>query len=66
MLADAGFLDHVSVNYSFNVIDERLKQSARPGVSPKLVLVFGADLVEPAIFSSVFTPTSSSTGLIRA
>ena len=23
MLAEAGFKDHVSVNYSFNVIDER-------------------------------------------
>ena len=51
MLADAGFRDHVSVNYSFNVIDER-PETIRQTVAyhRELERIFGADLVEPAIF----------------
>ena len=51
MLADAGFRDHVSVNYSFNVIDER-PETIRQTVAyhRELETIFGADLVEPAIF----------------
>ena len=51
MLADAGFRDHVSVNYSFNVIDER-PETIRQTVAyhRELEAIFGADLVEPAIF----------------
>ena len=51
MLASAGFHDHVSVNYSFNVIDER-PDTIRQTVAyhRELEDIFGADLVEPAIF----------------
>ena len=51
MLANAGFRDHVSVNYSFNVIDER-PETIRQTVAyhRELEAIFGADLVEPAIF----------------
>ena len=51
MLADAGFRDHVSVNYSFNVIDER-PETIRQTVAyhRELEEIFGADRVEPAIF----------------
>ena len=51
MLADAGFRDHVSVNYSFNVIDER-PETIRQTVAyhRELETIFGADRVEPAIF----------------
>ena len=51
MLADAGFRDHVSVNYSFNVIDER-PETIRQTVAyhRELESIFGADRVEPAIF----------------
>ena len=51
MLANAGFRDHVSVNYSFNVIDER-PETIRQTVAYHRALenIFGADLVEPAIF----------------
>ena len=51
MLADAGFRDHVSVNYSFNVIDER-PETIRQTVAyhRELEAIFGADRVEPAIF----------------
>ena len=43
--------DHVSVNYSFNVIDER-PETIRQTVAyhRELETIFGADLVEPAIF----------------
>ena len=51
MLADAGFRDHVSVNYSFNVIDER-PETIRQTVAyhREMESIFGADRVEPAIF----------------
>ena len=51
MLAEAGFRDHVSVNYSFNVIDER-PETIRQTVAyhRELERIFGEDLVEPAIF----------------
>ena len=51
MLSDAGFCDHVSVNYSFNVIDER-PDTIRQTVAyhRELECIFGANLVEPAIF----------------
>jgi radical SAM superfamily enzyme YgiQ (UPF0313 family) len=51
LLARAGFLDHVSVNYSFNVIDER-PETIRQTVAYHRALeaIFGADRVEPAIF----------------
>ena len=51
LLADAGFKDHVSVNYSFNVIDER-PETIRQTVAyhRELERIFGADTVEPAIF----------------
>lgn len=50
-LKAAGFNDLVSVNYSFNVIDERL-DTIRQTISYHRALeaIFGADKVEPAIF----------------
>jgi radical SAM superfamily enzyme YgiQ (UPF0313 family) len=51
LLADAGFQDNVSVNYSFNVIDER-PDTIRQTIAyhRKLEKIFGAEKVEPAIF----------------
>jgi radical SAM superfamily enzyme YgiQ (UPF0313 family) len=51
LLARAGFREHVSVNYSFNVIDER-PETIRQTVAyhRELERIFGADKVEPAIF----------------
>ncbi len=51
MLSAAGFKDHVSVNYSFNVIDER-PETIRQTVAyhRELERIFGVDKVEPAIF----------------
>ncbi len=51
LLASAGFKDHVSVNYSFNVIDER-PETIRQTVAyhRELEKIFGIDKVEPAIF----------------
>jgi len=51
LLARAGFREHVSVNYSFNVIDER-PETIRQTVAyhRELEKIFGADKVEPAIF----------------
>ena len=51
LLAKAGFNQHVSVNYSFNVIDER-PETIRQTVAyhRELERIFGADKVEPAIF----------------
>ena len=51
LLARAGFQEHVSVNYSFNVIDER-PETIRQTVAyhRELERIFGADKVEPAIF----------------
>ncbi|MEB3332564.1 MAG: radical SAM protein [Synechococcaceae cyanobacterium] len=51
LLAEAGFRQHVSVNYSFNVIDER-PETIRQTVAyhRELERIFGADKVEPAIF----------------
>ena len=51
LLAKAGFKDHVSVNYSFNVIDER-PETIRQTVSyhRELERIFGSNNVEPAIF----------------
>ncbi|MEC4891691.1 MAG: radical SAM protein [Oscillatoria sp. PMC 1051.18] len=50
-LKAAGFNDLVSVNYSFNVIDERL-ETIRQTIAyhRELERIFGADKVEPAIF----------------
>ena len=51
LLARAGFREQVSVNYSFNVIDER-PETIRQTVAyhRELERIFGADKVEPAIF----------------
>jgi radical SAM superfamily enzyme YgiQ (UPF0313 family) len=51
LLARAGFHEHVSVNYSFNVIDER-PETIRQTVAyhRELERIFGADKVEPSIF----------------
>ncbi len=51
LLANAGFRDHVSVNYSFNVIDEN-PETIRQTISyhRELEKIFGKDKVEPAIF----------------
>lgn len=51
LLARAGFREHVSVNYSFNVIDER-PETIRQTVAyhRELECIFGADKVEPSIF----------------
>lgn len=50
-LKDAGFNDLVSVNYSFNVIDETY-DTIRQTIAyhRELERIFGADKVEPAIF----------------
>ncbi|KJH72623.1 photosystem II high light acclimation radical SAM protein [Aliterella atlantica] len=50
-LKAAGFNDLVSVNYSFNVIDER-PETIRQTIAyhRELEKIFGADKVEPAIF----------------
>jgi radical SAM superfamily enzyme YgiQ (UPF0313 family) len=50
-LKEAGFNDLVSVNYSFNVIDES-DQTIRETIAYHRALeeIFGADKVEPAIF----------------
>jgi radical SAM superfamily enzyme YgiQ (UPF0313 family) len=50
-LKAAGFDDYVSVNYSFNVIDER-DETIRQTIAyhRELENIFGADKVEPAIF----------------
>ena len=67
MLAKAGFKDHVSVNYSFNVIDER-PETIRQTVAYHRELEAISALIES---SSIFfiglqpTPTSSSTDLIK-
>ncbi|PZO16771.1 MAG: radical SAM protein [Leptolyngbya foveolarum] len=50
-LVAAGFDDYVSVNYSFNVIDERDETIAQTvAYHRELEKIFGADKVEPAIF----------------
>ena len=49
LLAD-GFHHHVSVNYSFNVIDERPETIRQTVAYRALEAAFGADKVEPAIF----------------
>ncbi len=51
LLSQAGFRDHVSVNYSFNVIDER-PETIRQTVAyhRELEKIFGKEKVEPAIF----------------
>jgi radical SAM superfamily enzyme YgiQ (UPF0313 family) len=51
LLARAGFREQVSVNYSFNVIDER-PETIRQTVAyhRELERIFGANKVEPAIF----------------
>ncbi|MDG2991828.1 B12-binding domain-containing radical SAM protein [Candidatus Synechococcus calcipolaris G9] len=50
-LKAAGFEDLVSVNYSFNVIDERPETIAQTvAYHRELEQIFGADKVEPAIF----------------
>ncbi len=51
LLADAGFKDEVSVNYSFNVIDET-PETIRQTIAyhRELERIFGVDKVEPAIF----------------
>ena len=51
LLAKAGFKDQVSVNYSFNVIDER-PETIRQTVAyhRELENIFGKDIVEPSIF----------------
>lgn len=51
LLANAGFREHVSVNYSFNVIDER-PETIRHTLAyhRELEAIFGAEKVEPAIF----------------
>ena len=68
MLADAGFRDHVSVNYSFNVIDER-PETIRQTVAyhRELEAILALIWSSQRSFSSVCSPTRilSSTGLIR-
>ncbi|XFA73511.1 radical SAM protein [Thermosynechococcaceae cyanobacterium Okahandja] len=50
-LKAAGFQDLVSVNYSFNVIDERPETIAQTiAYHRELEQIFGTDKVEPAIF----------------
>ncbi len=51
MLVEAGFRNEVSVNYSFNVIDER-PETIRQTIAyhRELERIFGRDKVEPAIF----------------
>ena len=51
MLVEAGFNNHVSVNYSFNVFDETpytIKQTI--AYHRELENIFGEGLVDPAIF----------------
>ncbi|MFM2431313.1 MAG: hypothetical protein RLZZ511_2526 [Cyanobacteriota bacterium] len=50
-LKEAGFNAHVSVNYSFNVIDETM-ETIRQTIAyhRELEAIFGVDKVEPAIF----------------
>ena len=51
LLVEAGFRNHVSVNYSFNVFDETpntIKQTI--AYHRELENIFGKDLVDPAIF----------------
>ena len=51
MLVEAGFNNHVSVNYSFNVFDETpntIKQTI--AYHRELENIFGQGLVDPAIF----------------
>ena len=51
LLAEAGFREKISVNYSFNVIDERPETIAQTiAFQRELEAIFGADRVEPAIF----------------
>ncbi len=51
LLAEAGFKDEVSVNYSFNVIDER-PETIRQTIAyhRELERIFGANNIQPAIF----------------
>ncbi len=51
LLHNAGFRDHVSVNYSFNVIDETI-ETIRQTIAyhRELEKIFSKDKVEPAIF----------------
>ncbi len=51
MLVNAGFKDQVSINYSFNVIDER-PDTIRQTIAyhREIEKIFGAEKVEPAIF----------------
>ena len=51
MLVDAGFKNHVSVNYSFNVFDETPKTISQTiAYHRELENIFGKELVDPAIF----------------
>ena len=51
MLVDAGFKNHVSVNYSFNVFDETPKTIQQTiAYHRELENIFGKGLVDPAIF----------------
>ena len=51
LLAQAGFKEKISVNYSFNVIDERPETiSQTVAFQRELEAIFGAEQVEPAIF----------------
>ena len=50
-LAQAGFQEKISVNYSFNVIDERPETIGQTvAFHRELEAIFGAEQVEPAIF----------------
>ncbi len=51
LLAQAGFQEKISVNYSFNVIDERPETIGQTvAFQRELEAIFGAEQVEPAIF----------------
>ncbi|MDE0646973.1 MAG: radical SAM protein [Cyanobacteria bacterium MAG IRC4_bin_6] len=51
LLAQAGFQEKISVNYSFNVIDERPETIGQTvAFQRELEGIFGAEQVEPAIF----------------
>ena len=51
ILSKAGFNDHVSVNYSFNVIDETPRTISQTiAYHRELENIFGVEKVEPAIF----------------
>ena len=68
ILVDAGFGDLLSVNYSFNVIDERPETIHQTvAYHRELEAIFGADLVEPAIFFIGLQPHAhcEQYGLIR-